>query len=245
MPEIREYIWAFPVVAGVIAIASLLIPAASMNLMGMMTATLWYWDLYTYNFGGGVLVGTEFIMEPMVLTFSMITTGIFAVSGIYLLLSGIKARKTDMELRKMVNPLVAFGVLLLISTILWLILVPMFFPIEDFLGPPPPGYTYDFWSMSYMGMKISLHTINFGVIGGFLGGAVAIGGGAVANYYSKERDMKIPEKKEIKPPVEKAAPSEKAKFEFCPECGAKIEDSETKFCGKCGFEFKPTENSPP
>jgi hypothetical protein len=244
MAKIKDYIWVFPLVAGVLAIASLLAPAASMNVMGMMTANLWYWDLYTYNYSG-YLIGTEFIMEPIVLTFSMIATAIFTVSGILLLITGIRSRNRDIELKRMVNPLIAFGVLNAVSTLLWLILVPTFFPIEDFLGPPPPGYTYDFWSMSYMGMQITLHSISFGVIGGFLSAGVAIGGGAAANYYSKEREMKIPEKKEIISPTEESRPSEEAKFEFCPECGAKIEDSETKFCGKCGFEFKPPENSPP
>lgn len=67
MAELKEYVWVFPLVAGVIAIVSLLTPAASMNLMGMLTANLWMWDLYIYDFSAVMgPVGTEFVPETMV-----------------------------------------------------------------------------------------------------------------------------------------------------------------------------------
>jgi hypothetical protein len=238
MVEIRQYIWVFPVVAGVLAIVSLITPAVSMNVVGMLAANLWFWDLYTYSYSG-VFSGTEFITEPTVMATNFIITGILATVGILLLAIGVRS-KDELDLRKIKTPLIAFGVLFIISEILWLIIVPMFFPMvyywDSVLGM---GGTYTFWKWDLgMGMTYNLHTVGFGIIGGFLGAGVAFGGAGAAHYYSKERELKIPEKKEITSPVEKAPPSEKAKFEFCPECGAKIEEDEIKFCGKCGFEFK-------
>ena len=60
------------------------------------------------------------------------------------------------------------GVLILASEILWLILVPLFFPMEDYWGVVPPGFELTFWSMSYMGMSISIHNVGFGIIGGII-----------------------------------------------------------------------------
>ncbi|GAH38308.1 unnamed protein product, partial [marine sediment metagenome] len=75
-----------------------------------------------------------------------------------------------------------------------------------------------------------------------LGAIIGIGAGAVAVEIKRtivaevsQPDVRI---------VEEKFPSEKAKFEFCPECGSKIEEPEIKVCGKCGFVLKPPELAP-
>jgi len=242
MAETRKYVWVIPIIAGIVAIISLVTPVASMNLMGIATANLWIWDMYVYDFGG-MIVGTDFITVPMVMIPSLIATSLIAIGGVVSLVTGIILKNND-NLRKGVVPSALMGILFIVAELLWFVLVPSNFPMETYLGPAPPGASYNFWNISVLGMSMSLHTVGFGLIGGFLAAAIAFGAAGAASYYSKERKEKIPKIEEISPPTEEASPPEKTGFEFCPECGAKIEDSEIKFCGKCGFEFKTPELSP-
>lgn len=238
MAEIREYVWVFPIVAGVLAVVSLLAPALSNSYVGYITTNLWFWDLYTYNFVG-LYTGTVFVPETMVIVPSIITTGIFATGGIVLLVSGMANKSERFELKTVRNLSVLFGVLFIISEILWLIMVTMYFPIETYFpNPDPLTFTITFWNLSTMGYSIPLHNVGFGIIGGFISGGLAFGSAGAAHYYSKERPVKIPEKKEVIPLTKEPSPPVKAEFDTCPECGAKIEDPSTKFCGKCGFELK-------
>jgi len=237
MTERRKYVWAFPLIAGILAIVALVTPAVYVNLYGMITANLWFWGLYTYNFGG-VITGTEFITETMVLVPSIITTAILATGGIVLLVSGILNKSQRFELKTVRNLSLLFGVLFIISQILWLVMVPMFFPMTQFYPPPGPGEILTFWEIGALGITLPLHNIGFGIIGGFVLAALTFGSAGAAHYYSKERPVKIPEKKEVISPTKEPSPPVKAEFDTCPECGAKIEDPSIKFCGKCGFEFK-------
>ncbi|GAH38305.1 unnamed protein product, partial [marine sediment metagenome] len=129
------------------------------------------------------------------------------------------------------------GVVILIAGIVWLSMVPTFFPLTKYYGISYPG---NFWNFTYM----SFHTVGFGLIGVFLSTFIAFGAAGAAKYYSKEREVIVPEKREIAYPTKGPTASETPELKFCPECGAKIEDPEVKFCGKCGFEFKTPEIAP-
>ena len=238
MTEIRDYIWVFPIVAGVFTVVSLLAPALSYSFLGYISTNLWFWGLYNYNFVT-VYTGTVFVTETMVIVSSLITTGILATGGILLLLSGMANKSGRFELKTVRNLSLLCGVLIIISDIFWLIMVPMNFPIETYFpNPDPLTITITFWNMSIMGTPFPLHGVGFGVIGGFISAGIAFGSMGAAHYYSKERPVKIPEKKDVMPPTKEPSPPIKAEFDTCPECGAKVEDPSTKFCGKCGFEFK-------
>ena len=194
-------------------------------------------SLFNYSGTGGP-IGTEFLSETLLS--SLATSILLVLGGILLILFGIILKRKE-ELRKVRIPSLVAGVIFIVAEILWLILVPALFPIQKFLahlGAPPPGITYGFWNMSSMGINIPIHSVSFGIIGGFLAAAVAFIGAGVAHYYSKERKVKIPGKKEVMPPTKEPSPPVKADFNTCPECGAIIEDPEKKFCGNCGFEFK-------
>ena len=195
MTEVKKYIWVFPVIVGILAIVSLLTPVASMDYMGMgmLTADLWMWDLYTYNFNM-VLVGTEFVTELMVMIPSLITTSLIAIGGAVSLVCGLRLRRNG-DIRKIIAPSALMGILFIVGELLWLILVPANFPMETFFGPLPPEIT--FWNISSMGITIPMHTMGFGVIGGFLAAILAFIAAGVARYYSKEREVIVPEKKEI------------------------------------------------
>ena len=199
-------------------------------------ADLWLWGLYDYNLGGGV-VGSDFVM----LGASVIITVIIALGGILLIGSSIGVRK---NLRNVKNFSIIAGMLILVAELLWVIIVPTFFPMEQYWGVIPPGVTLTFWTFSYMGVSLTLHAVGFGFIGGILAVIIAFGGAGAAKYYSKERDVKVPEKRETVPPTKEPTASETPELKFCPECGAELEDPEIKFCGKCGFEFKTPEIAP-
>ena len=245
MTDVKKYVWVIPAIAGIIAIISLLTPVASLNYMGMLSANLWMWDLYVYNFSGAMgPVGTEFVTEPMVMIPSLISTSLIAIGGVGSLITGAILKNND-ELRKGVIPSALMGVLVIIGAFLWLILVPTNFPMETYFGSVPPGMgTLTFWNLSAMGISISLHTVGFGFIGGILAAILAFGGAGAARYYSKEREVMVPEKKEIAYPTKGPTASETPDLKFCPECGAELEDPDIKFCGKCGFDLKPPELAP-
>jgi hypothetical protein len=183
MTEIRIKIWVFPVIVGALAILSLLTPVASLNIMGGAIANLWMWGLYVYDYGG-VVVGAEFISDPMVMIPSLIATSLIVIAGAGSIVSGLLLRKND-NLRKSVIPTALLGILFIVGELVWFLLVPINFPMEAYLGPPPLGGTMDLWSMTYAGSSVSLHTMGFGVIGGFLAGGLAFGVMGTALYYSK------------------------------------------------------------
>ncbi|MFX1418250.1 MAG: zinc ribbon domain-containing protein [Promethearchaeota archaeon] len=245
MADIKGYIWVFPIVAGILGIITLITPVVSMNFLGYWTANLWLWGLYVFNYAAtGGPAGTTF--PPEILISSLIISSLIGLCVILLIITGLIAKRKN-DLRKVKIPSIATGVILIIAEILWLILVPGVFPIQDYLahlGPPPPEITYDFWNMTSLGISISMHTVSFGLIGGFLTAGLSFAGAGAAHYYSKEREVKITEKKEITPPIEKTTTSVTSELKFCPECGAGIEEPDIKFCGNCGYEFKTPELAP-
>jgi len=246
MVDIKKYVWVIPVITGIIAIISLLTPVASANFIGAASANLWIWDLYEFNIIG-VYVGTDFISVPMVMIPSLIATSLVAIGAVGSLATGIILRKNG-ELRKYIIPSALMGILFIVGELVWIILVPLNFPVETYfgfiIGSLPPGYSITFWNINFMGVTVPLHSIGFGFIGGFLASGLAFGGAIAARYYSKEREVIIPDKKEITPPTKELTSSKTPELKFCPECGAEIEDPDIIFCGKCGFEFKTPELVP-
>lgn len=236
MAEARNYIWIIPLIAGILAIVSLLAPAAYFNFRFYgysIMDNLWLWGLYAAPPYG---TPVEFVPSPLVMIPSIITTALIAVSGSLLIVFAAKAKGRS-KLLPVRNVSIMAGVLILASEILWLILVPLFFPMEDYWGVVPPGFELTFWSMSYMGMSISIHNVGFGIIGGIIAAVLSFVGMGTAHYFSKQRPEKIPKTVVPVTPIEKVEPTAKSDFIFCPECGAKIEDPNLKFCGNCGHEL--------
>ena len=247
MTDVKKYVWVVPIIVGILVIVTLLTPVGSVNIpspFGDLTANLWMWDLYVYDFSATMgPAGTEFVTEPMVMIPSLISTSLIAVGGVGSLASGIILKNND-ETRKGIIPSALMGILFIVGAFLWLILVPANFPMEKYFGPTPPGGSLTFWNISGFGITMNLHSVGFGLIGTFIAAGLAFGSAGAAYYYSKEREVIVPEKKETAPPTKEPTASETPELKFCPECGAEIEDLEIKFCGKCGFEFKTPELSP-
>lgn len=237
MADIRKNIWLIPLVAGIIALIAVVTPAVSMNLLGMLTASLWFWGLYIYDYTG-FFSGTDFIMDPLVLIPSLVTTILITLSGVLLISAAARLKRDSDKLGCVRNFSVISGALTLIAEILWLVMVPLFFPMAYYWDAVLTGFPYTFWTWNMGFFNYPLHSAGFGIIGGFIAAAIAFIAAGVASYFSKERPMKIPEKKEVIPVTKEAPLAKGPELKFCPECGAEIEDPDIKFCGKCGFEFK-------
>jgi hypothetical protein len=238
MAEIKKYIWVFPLIGAIVAFISLVTPATSMNFVGILRADLWLWDLYINNASG--ITRIDFITDPFVLIPSIITTALISISSILLLIGSIQTKRRSNKLKTIRNISIISGALILFAEILWLIMVPMFFPMTSYWDWFLSTYLtpYTFWSIFLLFFSYPLHQAGFGIIGGFLAMALAFGGAGVAEYHSKERPIKIPEKMKTTLQTDEPKSSKTLKFKLCPECGSKIEDSNEKSCLECGFEFK-------
>ena len=112
MAEARNHIWIIPLIAGILVLfATLIFPAAYMNLMGYITDNLWLWGLYAAPPYGSPL---EFVPSPLVMIPSIVTTALIVVSGILLIIFAIigKARSKLSGIR---NISIVSGILILAS----------------------------------------------------------------------------------------------------------------------------------
>jgi hypothetical protein len=170
-----------------------------MNFLGILRADLWLWDLYMNNASG--ITRVDFITDSFVLIPSIITTILISISSILLLLGSIQTKRRSYKLKTLRNISIISGAFILFAEILWLIMVPLFFPMTSYWDWFLSAYStpYTFWSIPLLFFSYPLHQAGFGIIGGFLAMGLAFGGAGVAGYHSKERAIKIPEKMRTTP----------------------------------------------
>ncbi len=248
MDEPRN-IFIIPLIAGILVIISVFTPATFMTYGGTKDF-LWLWgyyvlddpllDIHIRGFMGQII-------HPSYISSILIGTG-----GIVLIVYAIKLRLGRTEFKNMRDISIFTAILIIAGEILWLVLVPLFFPTEDFLGLSLPGNILSFWRFHYIG-DTPLHYIGFGIIGGFIAAGLSFISIGVTHHYSKEELIKIPRKVEVTekiiapekmPKAEKPiltsemiAPVTTGDFNYCPECGTKIEIPNANFCTECGHQF--------
>lgn len=248
MDEPRN-IFIIPGIAGILVIISVFTPATYMTYGGTKDF-LWLWgyyilddpflDIHIRGFMGQV-IHPSYISSILILT-----------CGIVLIVYAIKLRQGRKEFKNMRDISIFTTILIIAGEILWLVLVPLFFPTEDFLGLSLPGEILSFWRFHYIG-NMPLHYIGFGIIGGFIAAGLSFISICVAHHYSKQELIKIPRKVEVTEkviapekileaeklilPPKTVAPITSVELNYCPACGKKIEVPNANFCTECGHQF--------
>ncbi|MFX1295437.1 MAG: zinc ribbon domain-containing protein [Promethearchaeota archaeon] len=246
MDEPRN-IFIIPLIAGILVIISIFTPATFMTYSGTRDY-LWLWGLYILDAGSVHISGfMGEIIHPSYISSILIGTG-----GILLIIYAIKLKLGRKEFKNMRDISIFSIILIIVGEILWLILIPLFFPTEAFLGPFLPGEILSFWRFYYIG-NTPIHYIGFGIIGGLIAAGLSFISVGATHHYSKEELIKIPRKVEVPEKViaqekmpkaekpilisEMIAPVTTGDFNYCPECGTKIEIPNANFCTECGHQF--------
>lgn len=236
MKEPRN-IFIIPLIAGIIVVISVLTPATYMTYSGTKDF-LWLWGFYILDdpFLGIHIRG--FMVQ--VIHPSYVSSILILTCGIVLIVYAIKLRLGRKEFKNMRDISIFTAILIIAGEILWLVLVPLFFPTEDFLGLSLPGEILSFWRFHYIG-DTPIHYIGFGIIGGFIAAGLSFISVGVSHHYSKGELIKIPKKipeaeKPILPP-KTVTPITSTELNYCPACGTKIEVPNANFCTECGHQF--------
>jgi len=225
MGEIKDYVWAFPLVGGVLGLISLLTPTAYFSYPGS-TMNIWMWGLFSVQIGYQSI--TRFTADLAELSLSLTCSAIVLISLIALISSGTSHKK---KMRMGVMKKAAWltpSILLIIGTLMWMVGLEL---ISIY------GVGFSFWSNMNPG---------FGVIGMFISAALSIIGYGVSKMKAPRREeIIIPMKKgfmaperEIGAPGSEITKSTLTSFKFCPNCGQKIISQEHRFCTNCGFELR-------
>ena len=234
--EIKDYSWVIPLIAGILAIISILTPTAYFSYGGV-TWNWWMWDITTMGAFGYETVSI-FISEMDFIILSIITTGavLLIAVNLFIFSSTTKKRKLNtknFEIMSVINAVSSIGIM-----IYYIVAIDIAFydglTIEGTIFPAG----YHFWEV---------FNASFGIIFPFISATLSFIGIGVFRYYSKRKDYIIPPKigtinEFIQPKmdaVKEYAPVSKmmGSLNFCPECGNKLLIADAKFCTNCGFKY--------
>jgi hypothetical protein len=248
MDEPRN-IFVLPLIAGILVIIAIFTPATYLTYSGTRDF-LWLWGLYILDAGATHVRGfLGEIIHPSYTCSILIGTG-----GIILIVYAIKLRLGRKEFKNMRDISIFAALLILAGEILWLILIPLLFPTESFLGLYIPGDILSFWRFNYIG-NTPLHYVGFAIIGGFIAVGLSFISIGVTHHYAKEDLITIPKREPIAIPEKVRVPEKMPEAEeiilptktvkaitssglnYCPACGKKIEVPSANFCTDCGHRF--------
>lgn len=217
---IEDYLWAFPLLGGILTFIAILTPA-SFLFEGGVSIFIWMWGLASINISNyyetiNLVIFTD---NPLILIPSIIISVVILLNIIILFLSSYFYRR-DRNKGKVVNSrgLIA-SIFIIISTILWMISMEITFFT---------GSGISFWFNNNVG---------FGVLGVFLGAGLGIMGYGFSKYIRREKENEIFLPKTTSPMRTTSSTNIPSKFNFCPECGQKIIAGTQRFCVNCGFEL--------
>lgn len=243
--ERGDFVWVFPLLAGICATIAILTPTASYSMMGV-SWSWWMWDysLLTYP---GYLPVSFFVNELDFIIPSIITTTAIFLSAVNLFILTGTSRKRRLDTNgfvamSLISALLSIGIMIYYA-------FSVAFAFNDGLTVEtttfPPGF--HFWSE---------FNPSFGLILPYLSAIFSFIGLGLFRHYSKQRGIMIqhkpikpsesyivPPKYEVSPPkyevAKKATPVSvpTGTQNFCPECGHKLERADINFCTKCGFKL--------
>jgi hypothetical protein len=142
--DIKKNLWIIALVAGILGLVSILIPAFG-DVYGGETLNVWFWNMYTVN-GDVDFIDTEEALYDI----GIATTIILIVGTVITLLSGILAKLKESKTLNLILYMVG-GILLLIGPIV-------------FFGATAAEYE-GFWDF---------YNINAGIVFPFIAGGLAV-----------------------------------------------------------------------
>ncbi len=236
----KDYIWALPIIGGVLILISFFTPAHYFNEFGL-DANYWMWGLYHLSAPG---YGSETIFMfteefgPSQYTMSIFFSGLIPavlilIGSIILIASSNAVRTGGRDIKNVENGWIGIGVVMIIASIIYIIGIDITwmnlteYVYEQEYGPMPPG-SPGFWDIFDPG---------FAVIAPFIGAGLSIAGSIASKTIKpREEPIFVGEKKGI---ITKKPIGEKShQINFRSECGHQLLYSGTKFCSHCGNELK-------
>ena len=231
--EPRDYIWALPIIGGVLILISFFTPAFYANLAGI-EEYYWMWGLW-YGSATGYGSDTLFIateepsqyMMPIFLS-GIIPAVLILIGSIMLIASSNAVRTGRRDIKNVGNGWIGMGIMIIVASIIYIIGIDitMMNYIEYAIGPIPPGF--DIWDVYDPG---------FAIIAPFIGAGLSIAG-SIASKTIKPREEPIFIREQKGPIIKKPIGEISHKINFCSECGHQLLHEGHRFCSHCGNELK-------
>jgi hypothetical protein len=248
--ETGDFVWIFPLLAGICALIAILTPTASYSMMGI-SWSWWMWDFSVMTYIGYPPV-SFFVTELDFIIPSIITTSamLLSVVNLFILAGTTKKRKLntkDFVLMSLISALLSIGIMIYYA-------FAVAFAFNDGMiieGVTfPPGF--HFWSE---------FNASFGMVLPFISAILSfIGLGLFRHYVNQRGDFApiktvTPTKEVVTPPKSSVTPPKyqvatryapasvpttslpTGARNYCPECGKKITRTDAHFCTNCGFKL--------
>lgn len=230
----REYLWALPLIGGILILISIFTPAYSASLYPV-EEYYWMWGLaYTSVTGYGsrtIFLATE---EPAQYLMPVFLSGfipflIITIGSLTLVISSNAVRIGRCDIKQRENLWVIMGITMIIAPIVFIIGIDIttLNYVESQLGPLPPGL--NFWD---------IYDPGFAVIAPFIGAVLSIAG-SITSKKMQPREVPIYATQRQGGMITKTPIGQIShKIKFCSECGHQLLYSGAKFCSSCGEAIK-------
>jgi hypothetical protein len=236
--EAGDFVWIFPLIAGICTVIAILTPTATFSYPGM-SWSWWMWDLSVMTYIGYpplafFISDLDFIVPSIITTSAML----LSVVNLFTLSGTTKKRKLntkDFILMSLISALLSIGIMIYYA-------FSVAFAFNDGLlvegAEFPPGF--HFW--------IEFDP-SFGIILPYISAILSFIGIGLFRHYSNQRGAFVPLEKSPPPKIVVKTPKtepvkeshimsvQKGSFNYCPECGHKVTRADAKFCTNCGFKF--------
>ena len=232
--ELREYIWALPLIGGILILISIFTPAYSAN---MYPVEEYYW-MCGLNYVSVSGYGSQSLFiaaeEPTRYTMPIFLSGLIPlitilICSVALAISANSVRTGRTLSKHRENLWIVMGITLIIAPIIFIIAIDytIMAYLEYQLGPIPPSL--DFWDVYDPG---------FAVIAPFIGAVLSIAG-SIASKKMQPREVPILARQTQGGIITKTPIGEIShKIKFCSECGHQLLYEGAKFCPHCGEAIK-------
>lgn len=234
--ETGEFVWIFPLVAGICTLIAILTPTASYTDL----YASWNWWIWNYSCIYRVIdtpihfffVELDFIIPSIVTTITLLLSAF----NLFILSNTTKKKKFNTKDFALMS-IISAGLTIFIM-IYYAFAMRMAFIDGFIIGDISFAPGYFFWSE---------FSPSFGMILPFISSIFSLVGAGLFKHYSNKRYYILPSTREVAPqyvppkvepviqyiPIVKSAETRM----FCHECGKKVIRADARFCTRCGTKF--------